>query len=75
MKVVVPTEEVTVGTWIRGTQTTTNNTATRHLNQRTLNSASWRYIMADNKKQEKDFTSEVDVLLPEAESVAQVRSS
>ena len=31
------------------------------------------YIMADPKKQEKDFTKEVDELLPLARSLAQVR--
>jgi len=29
--------------------------------------------MSDNKKQEKDYTPEVEALLPEAESLAQVR--
>jgi len=28
--------------------------------------------MADNKKQEKDFTKEVDALIPEAESIIEV---
>ena len=30
--------------------------------------------MADNKKQEKDYTKEVDALLPEAEAIVKVRS-
>lgn len=62
--------------WIRkrtGSQTTDNNTATRHFVQRTHKSASWIYIMADNKKQEKDFTKEVDAILPEAASLAKAR--
>jgi len=29
--------------------------------------------MADNKKQEKDFTKEVDALIPEADAVIKVR--
>ena len=29
--------------------------------------------MSDNKKQEKDFTPEVEALLPEAEKLAKVR--
>ena len=32
-----------------------------------------RYDMADPKKQEKDFTKEVDALLPETKALAQVR--
>jgi len=71
--------EVTVATWLDPKwkeQIKNNNTATRHSDwiQRTLNSTSHRFIMSDNKKQEKDFTSEVDVLLPEAEAVVKVRS-
>lgn len=31
--------------------------------------------MADNKKQEKDFTKEVDALLPEADATIQVLQS
>jgi len=31
--------------------------------------------MADNKKQEKDFTKEVDALIPEAESIIKVCQS
>lgn len=31
--------------------------------------------MADNKKQEKDFTKEVDALIPEAESIIKVCES
>ncbi|GLB35964.1 putative motif in proteasome subunits, Int-6, Nip-1 and TRIP-15 [Lyophyllum shimeji] len=67
--------EVTVATWLdrkwKG-QTGNNNTATRHSDwiRKTLNSASYRFIMSDNKKQEKDFTKEVDALLPDAESLA-----
>jgi len=30
--------------------------------------------MADNKKQEKDYTKEVDALVPEAEAIVKVRS-
>ena len=32
-----------------------------------------RYDMADPKKQEKDFTKEVDSLIPEAQTIAKVR--
>ncbi|KAF5384842.1 hypothetical protein D9615_001357 [Tricholomella constricta] len=59
-----------VETWIPKwkEQTRNNNTATRHSDwmQRTLTSPSYNFIMSDNKKQEKDFTLEVDTLLPEA---------
>ncbi|KAF8640531.1 hypothetical protein AX17_000193 [Amanita inopinata Kibby_2008] len=33
-------------------------------------SQAWRRIMADNKKQEKDFTKEVDEILPQAHTIA-----
>ena len=33
-----------------------------------------RYDMADPKKQEKDFTKEVDAILPETKALAEVRS-
>lgn len=32
-----------------------------------------RYDMADPKKQEKDYTKEVDAVIPEAQSLVQVR--
>ena len=32
-----------------------------------------RYDMADPKKQEKDYTKEVDAIIPEARSLAEVR--
>ena len=65
--------EVTVATWIlkqETTQISNNNAATRH--SATTHSAFWSHIMADNKKQEKDFTVEVDTLLPDAASLAKV---
>jgi hypothetical protein len=31
------------------------------------------YIMSDNKKQERDFTSEVDAILPQTTNLAKVR--
>jgi 26S proteasome regulatory subunit N5 len=67
--------EVTVATWIQKgqeslRQTNTNINATRHFS--TVHSASWSFIMADNKKQERDFTIEVDALLPDAQSIAKV---
>lgn len=34
-----------------------------------------RYDMADPKKQEKDFTKEVDSIIPETQALAKVRSS
>lgn len=54
--------------------------ATRQSGLRTATSA-WlsssssypAYIMADPKKQEKDYTKEVDELLPEVQNVARVR--
>ncbi|KAF7347622.1 26S proteasome non-ATPase regulatory subunit 12 [Mycena venus] len=45
-----------------------NNSATRHFPA--LHSSAWTYIMSDNKKQERDFTPEVDAILPEAASLA-----
>jgi hypothetical protein len=68
----VPLPEVTVATWIQKgqeslRQTNTNTNATRH-----FSTASWSFIMADNKKQERDFTVEVNALLPDAESMAKV---
>lgn len=55
-------------------QTEHNNLATRHLD-RTGNlhlSSLKNYTMADNKKQEKDYTKEVDALLPEADATIKV---
>jgi hypothetical protein len=68
--------EVSVALWYkRGVeQTDSNNNATRHsrwLEQRNK-TPSWISIMADNKKQEKDYTKEVDSLLPEVELIAKV---
>ena len=70
--------EVTVATWSQKgqeslKQTVNNNNATRHFSDFTaLHSPSWTYIMADNKKQERDFTVEVDALLSEVEPLAKV---
>lgn len=70
--------EVTVATWIQKRQgslkqTRSNNSATRHkFTNLNVRHSAWSYIMADNKKQERDFTVEVDALLPDAESVAKV---
>ena len=50
-------------------RTITRNNATRHL---ALDSPGQKYIMSDNKKQERDFTPEVDALLPDAASLAKV---
>ncbi|KAG6862181.1 hypothetical protein C0995_004263 [Termitomyces sp. Mi166 len=66
--------EVNVARWINPKwkeQIRINNTGTRHSDwiEKTLNSPSYRFIMSDNKKQEKDYTSEVDSLLPEAEAI------
>ena len=68
-----------VATWIHPKwkeQTRINKTGTRHSDwiERTLNLPANRFIMSDNKKQEKDYTSEVDALLPEAEATVKVRS-
>jgi len=73
--------EVNVSTWVTPTQTDQNNLATRHrrdLHWLTSPSNHWSsesYNMADNKKQEKDFTKEVDALLPEADATIQVLQS
>lgn len=66
--------EVTVATWMKSKlQTDVNNAATRHFwIESTRNSPSWKFIMSDNKKQEKDYTKEVDALLPEAEALVKV---
>ncbi|KAG5647556.1 hypothetical protein DXG03_008909 [Asterophora parasitica] len=67
--------EVAISAWIDPKwkeQTRNNNTVTRHSDwvQRTLTWPSYKFIMSDNKKQERDFTPEVDTLLPEAASIA-----
>lgn len=74
--------EVNVSTWATPTQTDQNNLATRHrrdlLPWLTSPSNYWSsesYNMADNKKQEKDFTKEVDALLPEADATIKVLQS
>jgi len=61
-------------TWAKSLQTDCNNVATRHrpCNQETLNTPAWKYIMSDNRKQEKDYTKEVDALLPQAETLIKV---
>lgn len=62
-----------VATWIVPKwkrQTQNNNTETRHSDW--LNSPSLKFYMSDNKKQEKDYTKEVEILLPEASSIANV---
>ena len=74
--------EVEVATWIRkrtpnpsnASQIDVNKHATRQLGRKTYNSPynSWNYTMSDNKKQERDFTPEVDAILPETTSLAQV---
>lgn len=67
--------------WLWKLQIKNNNTSTRHLLRRELIEACTEssyhppYIMSDNKKQEKDYSKEVDALLPEAEALAKVRSS
>ena len=67
--------EVTVGTWLPPSQTRQNNLATRHRDSIGAPSKySSNHYMADNKKQEKDYTKEVDALVPEAEAVVKVRS-
>ena len=50
-----------------------SNVATRQ-RDRIHNSKSpyWTHIMSDNKKQEKDFTKEVDERLPEAAEIVKV---
>ena len=67
--------EVSVGTWADLLQTRHNNFATRHRDwlANPSNSSPKNYNMADNKKQEKDFTKEVDALLPDADATIKVR--
>lgn len=66
--------EVLVGKWIRQglplNQTSAKITATRVGPSRSLKVP--QYIMSDNRKQEKDFSPEVDALLPEAEKLVKV---
>jgi hypothetical protein len=57
--------------WLYECQTVINNTATRHLGQAPRLGVA--PTMADNKKQEKDFTKEVDELLPQVDAVIKVR--
>lgn len=63
--------EVQVGKWIRQglplNQTSAKITATRVGSLKVP-----QYIMSDNRKQEKDFSPEVDALLPEAEKLVKV---
>ena len=68
-------QEVQVRFWKRrrACQTSSNKTATRHFHF--PSSCTFSSIMSDNKKQEKDFTPEVDALLPEAESLVKVCST
>jgi hypothetical protein len=68
--------ELIVGTWAQSlSQTRANNVATRQreLAPPTRTHIYPKFIMSDNKKQEKDFTPEVEALLPEAEKLAKVR--
>jgi hypothetical protein len=44
-------------------------------NRKTLTLLAWKFTMADNKKQEKDFTKEVDALIPEVELIIKVWQS
>lgn len=73
-QVVVP-EKVEVARWVPKPRFVTKhniaNRATRHF---ALHSPTWNYIMSE-KKQERDFTPEVDAILPEAESLAKVQLS
>jgi hypothetical protein len=64
--------------WLWKLQITDNNTSTRHRKRELIGRSTHTpslpaFIMSDNKKQEKDFTKEVDALLPEAEALAKVR--
>ena len=77
-----PRKEVMVATWatrhlgtsylsspsIAPSAPTTNNA-------RVLSTPNTKYAMSDNKKQERDYTPEVDALLPEAEALVKVRPS
>lgn len=70
--------EVNVATWGELLQTRNNTlSATRHRDwaHRLHTSSTPNYIMSDNKKQEKDFTKEVDALLPEAEAIIKVHTT
>lgn len=63
--------------WILAYQTSINNTATRHSLTLIADASAlltWKiFNMSDNKKQEKDYTPEVDALIPEADKLAKVR--
>lgn len=50
------------------------DSTTRTARQLTLPVPTRTYNMAEQRKQEKDYTKEVDDLLPEARSLAQVRA-
>jgi hypothetical protein len=66
--------EVNVATWIELLQTRPNTSATRHRDwiHNTHTSSTHKFNMSDNKKQEKDYTKEVDALLPEAAALIKV---
>lgn len=67
--------EVNVATWGELLQTKPNTSATRHRDwiRNTHTSSTYKFNMSDNKKQEKDYTKEVDALLPEADALIKVR--
>lgn len=57
-------------------QTTPNIFATRHFTlhvDQPYSRSHYQLAMAEVKKQERDFTPEVDALLPETETLAEVR--
>lgn len=61
--------------WLSQCQTRVNKVATRHCSRSLQDSQAQRNIMTDNRKQEKDFTKEVDELLPLADATAKVIQS
>lgn len=70
--------EVQVASWIEAAvrKRTSSQIAENGTRQFTPSNAllytPWNSTMSDNRKQEKDFTPEVDAILPEATSLVQV---
>jgi hypothetical protein len=65
-------EEVPQAIFTWRTQTSGKQSATRHSGF-FQKSPAWAYLMADNKKQEKDFSKDVDDLLPLAATLIKVQ--
>lgn len=61
------------GERLYATRQSSVRTATSTWHSPPTSSTLYTYTMADPKKQEKDYTKEVDALLPEVQSLAKVR--